>query len=114
MTWLLRLYPPPWRRRYGGEVAEMLADQRFSLRIAIDLIAGAIDVWLHPSVTLAAAVAAEPHVEEKKTMLQRIARLDVPRVDRDGCGEGRLVLLDRADDPLEGVHEFLALRHRNL
>ena len=76
MTWLLRLYPPPWRRRYGGEVAEMLADQRFSLRIAIDLIAGAIAVWLHPSVTLAAAVAAEPHVEEKKTMLQRIARLD--------------------------------------
>ena len=89
MTWLLRLYPPPWRRRYGGEVAELLADRRFSLRLAIDLIAGAIDVRLHPSVTLAAAVAAEPHVEEKKTMLQRIARLD--------CGAAFGTEVTRAD-----------------
>jgi hypothetical protein len=76
MTWLLRLYPSPWRRRYGGEVAEMLADRGFSFRTAVDLVAGAIDVWLHPSATLAAASAAEPPVEEKKTMLNRIMRLD--------------------------------------
>jgi hypothetical protein len=75
MTWLLRLYPSPWRRRYGGEVAEMLAGRGFSLRVAIDLIAGAIDVWLHPSVTLAAATAAHSKAEDK-TMLNRIARLD--------------------------------------
>lgn len=76
MTWLLRLYPAPWRRRYGGEVAEMLADRGFSLRIAIDLVAGAIDVWLHPSATLAAAGVADSHAGEKKTMLNRIARFD--------------------------------------
>ena len=78
MTWLLRLYPPPWRRRYGGEVAEMLAGRGFSLRIAVDLIAGAIDVWLHPSVTLAAAAAAgtKHEEEEEKTMLSRILRFD--------------------------------------
>lgn len=76
MIWLLRLYPSPWRRRYGGEVAEMLAARRFSLRIAIDLVAGAIDVWLHPSATLAAAGAADPHPGEKKTMLSRIVRFD--------------------------------------
>lgn len=84
MTWLLRLYPSPWRRRYGGEVAEMLAHRGFSLRIAVDLIAGAIDMWLHPSLldrrldgggTLAAASAAESQIEEK-TMMNRIARLD--------------------------------------
>jgi hypothetical protein len=75
MTWLLRLYPSPWRRRYGGEVAEMLAGRSFSLRTAVDLMAGAIDVRLHPSETLAAASAAEPRVEEK-TMLSRIMRLD--------------------------------------
>jgi hypothetical protein len=75
MTWLLRLYPAPWRRRYGDEVAGMIADRRFSLRIAVDLVAGAIDVWLHPSVTLAAAAAAEPHTEAK-TMLSRLARFD--------------------------------------
>jgi hypothetical protein len=75
MTWLLRLYPAPWRRRYGEEVAGMIADRRFSFRIAIDLVAGAIDVWLHPSVTLAAASAAEPHTEEKN-MFSRLARFD--------------------------------------
>ena len=73
--WLLMLYPPPWRRRYAEEVAEMLADRGFSLRIAVDLIAGAIDVWLHPSATLGAAAAAEAHVKEKN-MLNRIMRLD--------------------------------------
>jgi len=82
MTWLLRLYPAPWRRRYGAEVAGMIADRRFSFRVAIDLIAGAIDVWLHPSATLAAAAAAEPRRQERntnakeKTMLSRLARFD--------------------------------------
>ena len=76
MTWLLRLYPSPWRRRYGGEVAEMLADRGFSLRIAVDLVAGAIDAWLHPTATLAAASAAEPKTTEERTMLNRIASLD--------------------------------------
>jgi hypothetical protein len=75
MTWLLRLYPSPWRRRYADEVAEMLSHQGFSLRIAVDLIAGAIDVWLHPSATMAAVSAAASKVEGK-TMLNRIAHLD--------------------------------------
>ena len=80
MTWLLRLYPSPWRRRYGAEVAEMLGNSAFSFRTAVDLIAGAIDVWLHPSATLAAASAADVrtgdlHTEEK-SMLSRIIRLD--------------------------------------
>ena len=77
MTWILRLYPRPWRRRYGGEVAQMLEGRGFSLRIAVDLIAGAIDVWLHPGVTLAAASAAASSTnDEEKTMLQRIIQFD--------------------------------------
>lgn len=81
MTWLLRLYPSPWRRRYGGEVAEILAKRGFSFRTAVDLVAGAIDVWLHPTIFTrldggpAAAAAADSHKEEK-TMLNRIMRLD--------------------------------------
>jgi hypothetical protein len=74
MTWLLRLYPRPWRRRYGDEVAAMLAEQRFSLAAAVDLIAGAIDVWLHPSATMAAA-AAGSDVKEK-SMTSGIAKLN--------------------------------------
>ena len=54
----------------------MLAGRGFSLRIAIDLVAGAIDVWLHPSVTLAAAAAADTKHEEEKTMLSRIMRFE--------------------------------------
>ena len=57
MTWLLRLYPPMWRRRYAAEVAAMVDGRGFSLAVAIDLVAGAIDVRLHPSATLAAATA---------------------------------------------------------
>jgi hypothetical protein len=89
MIWLLKLYPSPWRRRYGDEVAGMIADRGFSLRIAIDLVAGAIDVWLHPSVTLAAAAAAQSKTTEEKTMLNRIARL--------GCGAAFGPDVTRAD-----------------
>lgn len=72
--WLLSLYPRAWQRRYGDEVAEMLAGRGFSLRTAVDLVAGAIDVWLHPSETLAAARMSQSK-EEEKTMVNRIARL---------------------------------------
>lgn len=48
MTWLLALYPPNWRRRYGDELRALVGAQPFSLHAAIDLIAGAIDAWLAP------------------------------------------------------------------
>lgn len=48
MTWLLALYPPRWRRRYGDEVRALIASQPFSLHGVIDLIAGAIDAWIEP------------------------------------------------------------------
>jgi hypothetical protein len=76
VTWLLRLYPRVWRQRYAGEVAEMLAGRGFSLRIAVDLIAGAIDARLHPSETLAAAVAAAQTAPEERTMLSKVLRFD--------------------------------------
>lgn len=75
MTWLLRLYPRAWRDRYGDEVAELLAGRGFSLRIAIDLVAGAIDVWLHPAETLAAATAQASRKDDM-TMLSRILRFE--------------------------------------
>jgi len=73
MTWLLHLYPRLWRRRYGDEVAAMLAEQRFSLATAVDLIAGAIDVRLHPSVTMAAAVGSDI---KEETMTSGIAKFN--------------------------------------
>lgn len=62
MTWLIRLYPPAWRRRYGRELAELLATQPASFRTAIDLVAGAVDAWLNPQSSTA-TMAADPKGE---------------------------------------------------
>ena len=40
MTWMLRLYPRLWRRRYGDEVALLLASEPRSFRLFLDLFAG--------------------------------------------------------------------------
>ena len=40
---LIRLYPREWRERYAEELSAMVGDRPLSLRISIDLIAGAID-----------------------------------------------------------------------
>ena len=63
MSWLIRLYPPAWRRRYGPELAELLAAQPVSFRTATDLVAGAVDAWLNPQSSTV-AVAADPKREE--------------------------------------------------
>ena len=57
MSWLIKLYPPAWRRRYGRELAELIATQPASFGTAIDLVAGAIDAWLNPQSSTAATAA---------------------------------------------------------
>lgn len=69
MIWLLKLYPPAWRRRYGRELAELLATQPASLSTAIDLIAGAIDAWMYPQSSTSA------DEEGGHTMLARTMQL---------------------------------------
>lgn len=59
VTWLLKLYPPAWRRRYGRELSDLIATQPASFGTAIDLVAGAIDAWLNPQSSTA-AMAADP------------------------------------------------------
>jgi hypothetical protein len=58
VIWLIGLYPPAWRRRYGRELAELIAAQPASFGTAIDLVAGAVDAWLNPQSSTAAATAA--------------------------------------------------------
>ena len=57
MTWLIRLYPPAWRRRYGRELAELVAAQPASFGTAVDLVAGAVDAWFNPQSSTAAVAA---------------------------------------------------------
>ena len=71
MTWLLKLYPPGWQRRYGKEIAELIAAQRFSLGGAVDLMAGAVDAWLHPEL----AASAHDNVKGDAAMIARMMHL---------------------------------------
>jgi hypothetical protein len=50
MNWALRLYPARWRERYGEEFAAMLASQRASVGLVLDVFSGAIDAHLHPQI----------------------------------------------------------------
>jgi hypothetical protein len=57
VTWLIKLYPPAWRRRYGRELADLISTQPASFGTAIDLLAGAVDAWFNPQSSTAAAAA---------------------------------------------------------
>lgn len=58
MSALIRLYPAPWRARYGAEFEALLADRAPSLRDRLDIVLGALDARLAPQVE---AVAADRH-----------------------------------------------------
>jgi hypothetical protein len=73
VTWLLKLYPPRWRQRYGEEFLALIAPQRFSLVTVLDIIGGAIDAWTQPQSHLAARAAAQP--EGDMVMLAKMMRL---------------------------------------
>lgn len=51
MTWLLRLYPRAWRARYEEEMRQVLAGEAPTLRLAVDLLAGAVDAHVNPHWT---------------------------------------------------------------
>ncbi len=51
MSHLLRLYPRPWRERYGDEFLALISDRPPSLDDRVDIVRGAIDARLHPQLT---------------------------------------------------------------
>ena len=72
MTWLVKLYPPAWRRRYGRELTQLIATQPMSVTTAIDLVAGAIDAWMRPQSSAAVSVTSGT---EGATMLAKMMQL---------------------------------------
>lgn len=56
--WLLRCYPPSWRRRYGAELAAFLAEEPLSPAAVVDLLGGALDAWVSPQANVRSANAA--------------------------------------------------------
>lgn len=73
MTWLLHLYPPRWRRRYGKEFVALIAPQRFSFLTVLDILGGAVDAWIEPQSHLASSAAPQP--EGETTMVAKMMRL---------------------------------------
>jgi hypothetical protein len=60
MSWLLRLYPAAWRERYGAEFVELLARERMTPALLVDVLGGALDARLHPQPKARRAAAAGP------------------------------------------------------
>src|SRR6185295_19361445 len=49
VTWLLWLYPPAWRRRYGAELAALVEELGPSPRVVADALLGALRAHLEPA-----------------------------------------------------------------
>lgn len=77
MNWMLRLYPASWRERYGEEFGAVLASQRASPGLVLDVLAGALDARLHPQIRQADSEQAIQNKSGDDTMtlamLQRCA-----------------------------------------
>jgi hypothetical protein len=69
---LIRLYPDAWRRRYGPELEELLAE-RTSLRDRIDVIRGALDAHRHGELVRPDGLAARIAVARRVTGLLALA-----------------------------------------
>ena len=73
MRWLLRLYPAQWRERYGEEFDAVLASQRASPGLVLDVLGGAIDAHLHPQVRYSDSQQIKGDDTMTLEMLQRCA-----------------------------------------
>jgi hypothetical protein len=122
--WLIVLYPPAWRRRYADEFLALLEQRSNSANTLLDVIASAVDAWLHPDLvaTQATPVPAgalratkqtkDKFTERSKTVLhlaeQEAIRLKHPLITADhlllgllleGEGIAAHVLIDRGVQP---------------
>jgi hypothetical protein len=86
MIWLLKLYPPRWRRRYGEELTELVAARPFSVSAAVDLMAGAIDAWFHPQF----APAGTSNVKGDVVMIARALQLKCAGYGPDVTGSDKV------------------------
>ena len=65
MNWLLQLYPARWRERYGEEFSAVLASQRVSPGLVLDVLAGAIDARLYPQTRRQIHPQIQPQIDSQ-------------------------------------------------
>src|SRR5207302_273645 len=76
VKWILRLYPPAWRRRYGDELEALLEDIGPSPAVIADALIGAVDARLGRVVEREperSTPAEAPTVTRLSPVLPRIA-----------------------------------------
>ena len=91
MSWkspdsLLRLYPRPWRDRYGEEFLATAGDGPLHPQAVIDVVFGAVDAWLSGEVRRSVRAANAP-LGEGGTMLKSMFACETTKyraTTRDG------------------------------
>jgi len=78
VRWLLALYPRGWRDRYAGEVTALLSSEPVTLRLVLDLVAGAVDARLNPQLVCRRSPAAG---EESLTMFSILPHCKPAHID---------------------------------
>jgi hypothetical protein len=73
MSVLVRLYPRPWRDRYGDELEALLEARPPSLRDRFDVVRGAIDARLDPQVGDTGPAVREPTSADRGLAFTSIA-----------------------------------------
>jgi hypothetical protein len=92
---LIRLYPRAWRERYGEEFLSTVGTQALHLQQIIDIVAGAIDAWLSPSVRrqLRAGKAGAPEGDAMTATLKTLCQTTSVRYTRRDAGIGAGIML---------------------
>jgi len=73
MSRLIGLYPGPWRARYEAELRDLLAARPLGLTGRLDLVAGAIDAWLHPELVAPGTADRRPSARVRLAGLAAVA-----------------------------------------
>jgi hypothetical protein len=73
MSRLIGLYPGPWRARYEAELRDLLAARPPGLAGRLDLVAGALDAWLHPELIVPGAADRRPSTRVRLAGLAAVA-----------------------------------------
>ena len=69
---LLRLYPRAWRERYGTEFADLVGERPLTFQQTVDILAGAIDAWMSPSVRASVRGATAGSKQRGDVMIQQL------------------------------------------
>ncbi len=108
ITWLLRLYPPVWRERYGDEMLAVLEQHHSTPRTWLNLGLGALDAHLHHDLLTGKVLP----------MLQRLRASAITTFCAFVIFEIACLFLGRTTDPqppfaaVAQVHTELAVAYR--